>query len=69
MAAIAGTNVCIRRVDAKLIFQAIREEGVTRLFVSNDGFRLCSSDARRLVTTEDCAQAASEAAARATANS
>jgi fatty-acyl-CoA synthase len=31
MAAIAGTNVCIRRVDAKLVFQAIREDGVTHM--------------------------------------
>jgi fatty-acyl-CoA synthase len=29
MAANAGTNVCLRRVDAKLIFDAIREHGVT----------------------------------------
>jgi fatty-acyl-CoA synthase len=31
MAAIAGTNVCIRRVDAKLVFEAIREDGVTHM--------------------------------------
>ncbi|QWT45858.1 acyl-CoA synthetase [Azospira inquinata] len=29
MAANAGTNVCLRRVDPKLIFQLIREQGVT----------------------------------------
>ncbi|MBP9804974.1 MAG: acyl-CoA synthetase [Candidatus Accumulibacter sp.] len=29
MAANAGTNVCLRRVDPKLIFEAIREHGVT----------------------------------------
>jgi hypothetical protein len=29
MAANAGTNVCLRRVDAKLIFDAMREHGVT----------------------------------------
>ena len=29
MAANAGTNVCLRRVDARLIFEAIREHGVT----------------------------------------
>ncbi|MBL8397393.1 MAG: acyl-CoA synthetase [Candidatus Accumulibacter sp.] len=29
MAANAGTNVCLRRVDPKLIFDAIREHGVT----------------------------------------
>ena len=29
MAAIAGTNVCMRRVDAKAIFDAIRDHGVT----------------------------------------
>jgi fatty-acyl-CoA synthase len=29
MAANAGTNVCLRRVDAKMIFDAIREHGVT----------------------------------------
>ena len=29
MAANAGTNVCLRRVDAKSIFEAIREHGVT----------------------------------------
>jgi fatty-acyl-CoA synthase len=29
MAANAGTNVCLRRVDAKLIFDAIRDHGVT----------------------------------------
>ena len=31
MAANAGTNVCLRRVDAKLIFDAIREHGVTHM--------------------------------------
>ena len=31
MAANAGTNVCLRRVDAKLIFQAIREHDVTHM--------------------------------------
>ena len=31
MAANAGTNVCLRRVDAKLIFEAIREHGVTHM--------------------------------------
>ncbi|HEY0182933.1 MAG TPA: acyl-CoA synthetase [Rhodopila sp.] len=31
MAANAGTNVCVRRVDPKLIFQAIREHGVTHM--------------------------------------
>ena len=31
MAAIAGTNVCVRRVDAKLVFEAIRENGVTHM--------------------------------------
>ena len=59
-----------------------RERGMlsrtaTRLWVGNDVSRLRSSDACRLpaissdllVTTEDCAQAASEAAARAAANS
>ncbi|GAA5183008.1 acyl-CoA synthetase [Niveibacterium umoris] len=29
MAANCGTNVCLRRVDARLIFEAIRSEGVT----------------------------------------
>ncbi|HLQ01038.1 MAG TPA: acyl-CoA synthetase, partial [Burkholderiales bacterium] len=29
MAANAGTNVCLRKVDAKLVFDAIREHGVT----------------------------------------
>ena len=31
MAANAGTNVCLRRVDVKLIFEAIREHGVTQM--------------------------------------
>ena len=31
MAAVAGTNVCIRRVDAKQVFEAIREDGVTHM--------------------------------------
>jgi fatty-acyl-CoA synthase len=31
MAANAGTNVCLRRVDPKLIFEAIREHGVTHM--------------------------------------
>ncbi len=31
MAANAGTNVCLRRIDAKLIFEAIRRERVTHL--------------------------------------
>ena len=31
MAANAGTNVCLRRVDAKLIFKAIREHEVTHM--------------------------------------
>jgi fatty-acyl-CoA synthase len=31
MAANAGTNVCLRRIDAKLIFEAIREYGVTHM--------------------------------------
>ena len=31
MAANAGTNVCLRRVDAKLIFDSIREHGVTHM--------------------------------------
>jgi fatty-acyl-CoA synthase len=31
MAANAGTNVCLRRVDVKLIFEAIREHGVTHM--------------------------------------
>jgi fatty-acyl-CoA synthase len=31
MAANAGTNICQRRVDAKLIFDAIREHGVTHM--------------------------------------
>ncbi len=31
MAANAGTNICLRRVDAKLIFQAIREHDVTHM--------------------------------------
>jgi fatty-acyl-CoA synthase len=31
MAANAGINVCLRRVDAKLIFEAIREHGVTHM--------------------------------------
>jgi fatty-acyl-CoA synthase len=31
MAANAGTNVCLRRVDVKLIFDAIREHGVTHM--------------------------------------
>ena len=31
MAANAGTNVCLRRIDAKLIFEAIRENGVTHM--------------------------------------
>ena len=31
LAAIAGTNVCLRQVDAKLIFEAIREHGVTHM--------------------------------------
>ncbi len=31
MAANAGTNVCLRRVDAKLVFDAIREHGVTHM--------------------------------------
>ena len=31
MAANAGTNVCLQRVDAKLIFDAIRDRGVTRM--------------------------------------
>src|SRR5207249_3265474 len=29
MAANAGTNVCLRKVDARLVFDAIREHGVT----------------------------------------
>jgi hypothetical protein len=49
----------------------------TRLFVPKDAVRLCSGDACRLlltnpeflVTTEDWAQAASDAAPRVTANS
>ena len=31
MAAVAGTNVCLRRVDAGLIFDAIRTHGVTHM--------------------------------------
>ena len=31
MAANAGTNICLRRVDARLIFQAIREHDVTHM--------------------------------------
>jgi fatty-acyl-CoA synthase len=31
MAANAGANICLRRVDAKLIFEAIREHGVTHM--------------------------------------
>jgi fatty-acyl-CoA synthase len=31
MAAIAGTNVCLRRVDARLVFKAIDEHGVTHM--------------------------------------
>ena len=31
MAANAGTNVCLRRVDAKLVFDAVREHGVTHM--------------------------------------
>jgi fatty-acyl-CoA synthase len=31
MAANAGTNICLRRVDAKMIFDAIREHGVTHM--------------------------------------
>ena len=31
MAANAGTHVCLRRVDAKLIFEAIRDHGVTHM--------------------------------------
>ena len=31
MAANAGTNVCLRRIDAKLIFEAIRRDRVTHL--------------------------------------
>jgi fatty-acyl-CoA synthase len=31
MAANAGTNVCLRRVEAKLVFDAIRESGVTHM--------------------------------------
>jgi fatty-acyl-CoA synthase len=31
MAANSGTNVCLRRIDAKLIFEAIREYGVTHM--------------------------------------
>ncbi len=31
MAANAGTNVCLRRVDPKLIFETIREHGVTHM--------------------------------------
>ena len=31
MAAIAGTSVCLRRVEAKAIFEAIRESGVTHM--------------------------------------
>jgi fatty-acyl-CoA synthase len=31
MAANAGTNICLRRVDPKLIFDAIREHGVTHM--------------------------------------
>src|SRR5260370_39901270 len=29
MAANAGTNVCLRKVEAKLVFDAMREHGVT----------------------------------------
>ena len=31
MAANAGANICLRRIDAKLIFEAIREHGVTHM--------------------------------------
>jgi fatty-acyl-CoA synthase len=31
MAANAGTNVCLRRVDAKLVFEAIRNYGITHM--------------------------------------
>ena len=31
MAANAGTNVCLRRVDARLVFEAIRDSGVTHM--------------------------------------
>jgi fatty-acyl-CoA synthase len=31
MAANAGTNVCLRRIDAKLIFDSIRDHGVTHM--------------------------------------
>jgi fatty-acyl-CoA synthase len=31
MAANAGTNICLRRVDPKLIFEAVREHGVTHM--------------------------------------
>ena len=31
MAANAGANICLRRMDAKLIFEAIREHGVTHM--------------------------------------
>ena len=46
MAANAGTNVCLRRVDAKLIFDAIREaQGDTLLRRARSSTR-CSSTRR-----------------------